>query len=407
MEATFTLLLSQYDGLVLGGNDFLYTKDMDCHPMAFFVYEYGRLLQSCGVDTIYLENHYITEPIQTRGLIASVMYCAFLYNFRVIGMEGKFTPELYKKYTGHTIEDTWTTVAYSTVRRLNRLNIIAKDIVDYSKKGKYVLFCGMSHVNDETDVTDCAGIKTLLGVPGVGCVFSDRSMITMGKPFEDKDSGYKRQVDYLLELQSSSVSKDRFYITTFIWSMVHDYLFLYKTIYNICKRYAIPMSVKLLWNHTTTIYPPIYLSYIHHMISLDTRLRLPKKELDDVCSYIHSLVQLTKEIPSRKQIVEALKSLTTRDLDAIVYEWLVWLKKLLHKKNLTNHKEALDTLSDIIFLEYKNLSTDKNEENYITYLTGKYRKQLDRPEHKLYRMLCIMKCLSIPYPTSDLIERLL
>jgi len=63
------LLVKKYDGMVLGGNDFLYTKDMDCHPMAFFLYEYGRTLVECGLDTIYLENHFITEELQTRGLI--------------------------------------------------------------------------------------------------------------------------------------------------------------------------------------------------------------------------------------------------------------------------------------------------------------------------------------------------
>jgi hypothetical protein len=161
------------DGIIFGGNDFLYTKDLSSHPCSYFLYKYGRVLVQEGLDTIFLENHYIKEPIQSRGLIGHVMYCAYLFNLRVIGLEGKFTSEEYYKYTNKKIEDSWTTVAYTTKKRIDRLNIITKDIVDHHKKGKYLLFCGMSHVNDETYSTDCKGMKHLLNVPGCGLSFSN------------------------------------------------------------------------------------------------------------------------------------------------------------------------------------------------------------------------------------------
>jgi hypothetical protein len=273
----------------------------------------------------------------------------------------------------------------------------------------------MSHVNDEPDI-QCGGIKTLLSVPGIGCVFSDikESIITKNKPFTDNHSIYKRDTDYLIELSSTSVTKDRLYIDTYIWSLLHDYLFLYKTIHTICKKHNIDTTVKKLWNHNTTVYPPNYLLYVNHMITLDERLLLVdrdghknNKELDAICSYVHYLVRYYKEIPSRKKINQSVQFLTTDDLDHIVDEWLLWLKKKLNKQKVTNDKNALDALSDIVFLEYKKLSTDKTESEYIRYLKKKYSKQLDRPEHKLYRIISMTKQLSIPYPTSKLIERIL
>lgn len=395
MESTIRdiLLVKKYDGMVLGGNDFLYTKDMDCHPMAFFLYEYGRTLVECGLDTIYLENHYITEELQTRGLIGSVMYCAYLYKLRVIGIEGKFTPEMYKKYTGIDIEDTYTTVAFSTRKRLERLNLIVKHIVEKTKKGKYLLFCGMSHVNDETDVTQCGGIKTLLGVPGIGCVFTNTTSFTKDKPFRDLGSGYSRPADYLIELDEQTSSKERFYIDTYRWCMIHDYLFLYKTIYHLFTSHQKPISVKSLWNHTSTIYPPKYMLYMNHMIEKDNRLQLPEKELHDVGSYVHSLILSKKSLPSRKQIVSALEGLQVVDLYAMVDQWANWIRKKLGVNELDT--TDLNALSDMVFLEYKKLSTERKEDRYIDYLRRKYSKQLERPEHKIYRVLCMMNEIGI------------
>jgi hypothetical protein len=410
MESILTEILEKYDGIVLGGNDFLYTKELSSHPMSYFVYEYGRLLQKLGVDTIYLENHYINEPLQTRGLIGHVMYCAYLYNLRVIGIEGKFKPEEYKIYTGKDINETWTTVSFETHTRIERLNIITKDIVEYTKKGKFLLFCGMSHVNDETDVTTCKGMKNLLNVPGIGCHFSNIDNITPKKPF--RDMGYERPTDYLLELKSNTLSNDRLYIDATIWCMVHDYLFFYKTVYNVVHQLGKKnnihrqcISVKMLWKDKATVYPPMYKLYMNDMIQIDNRLWLPDNELDDLCAYLHHIIYKKKYIISRSQLVELCSGFTDNNLDDIIDEWIIWLKRLVHKKVL--NEVELTALSDIIFLEYKKLSTEREIDRYILYLKNKYRKQLERPEHKIFTLITIMKSLNIPYPHFNLIDKVL
>ena len=405
MESILRDIFLNHDGIVLGGNDFLYTKDLPSHPMSYFIYEYGRLLQSLGVDTIYLENHYINEPLQTRGLIGHVMYCAYLYQFRVIGIEGKFTPVEYKKYTGLDIEDTWTTVAYSTKKRVERLNLITNDIVRHTKRGKYLVFCGMSHVNDETEVTTCKGMKTLLGVPGIGCSFSNQTALTPKKVFRDEKSFYERPTDYLLELNSNSLSNDRLFIDASIWCMVHDYLFFYKTIYHLMKAYHLPISVSSLWKDNATIFPPLYRFYMNDMIKRDPTLSLPDHELNELCSYLHHIIHVRKQIASRSQLVAAFSTFTDNDLYDIVDSFVAWIKKMLRRRKLDSI--TLDVLSDLIFLEYKKLSTDKDEDRYILYLKNKYSKQLERPEHKIYTVIRIMKSLSMSYPHHMNLEQLL
>ena len=437
-------LFSKYDGLVLGGNDFLYTKELTSHPCSYFLYHFGLTLVENGLDTIFLENHYLIENIQTRGLIGHVMYCAYLYNLRVIGLEGKFTPEEYKKFTGKVIEAPWTTVAFQTKKRIDRLNIVTKDIVEYCKKGKYLLFCGMSHVNDETHVTTCKGIKTFLNVPGCGASFAEKYAIIPNKPFVDHSSGYRRNADYMIEVYQDKTVDKSLYINSLIYCMVHDYLFFYKTVRNVRQKQSQKFkscSVKQLWNHNTTIYPPIYRLYAEDAIRRDERLLIPVKsphrklpweevykegnkitkkellyeyeeykeyeadELDDLCSYIHSLLKDCKAFPSRADVVKAMEPVTDEQLFQVVDIWVAWMKKTIGHDTLK--KFELDAISDIIFLEYKKLSLEDDEESYISYIKNKFVKQLERPEHKLFTLFRIMESLHIPIHTNKLMERLI
>ena len=64
MRESIHSLLSKYDGLVMGGNDFLYTKELPSHPCSYFLYQYGDTLVEAGLDTIFLENHYLIELIR-------------------------------------------------------------------------------------------------------------------------------------------------------------------------------------------------------------------------------------------------------------------------------------------------------------------------------------------------------
>ena len=400
--------LSSQDGLVLGGNDFLYTKDMSSHPCTYFLYKWGKELVQAGLDTIFLENHYIKEEIQTRGLIGHVMYCAYLYNLRVVGLEGKFTPEEYYTYTAKKINEPWTTVAYTTKKRVDRLNIITKDIVEHYKKGKYLLFCGMSHVNDEKEVTKCKGIKTLLAVPGCGIRFTvegdTNSRVNANEPFSDPSSNYTRPTDYMITLYQNKRVDKRLYIDATIWCTLHDFLFFYSSYYHLLLRHGETPSVFKLWNHTTSIYPPSYRMYMENMMVREPRLRIPEKDMDDLCSYTFTYFQLHPTIPSRKEYVSASSFFTEPKLDEMVDRMVRWVHDVIHVKTLK--RDDLDTCMNLIFLENKNLSLEEEENVYVAYIKNKFSKQLERPEHKLFMLLRIMNTIGIPIKTNNVIERL-
>ena len=402
-----TTLASQ-DGLVLGGNDFLYTKDMSSHPCTYFLYKWGKELVQAGLDTIFLENHYIKEEIQTRGLIGHVMYCAYLYNLRVVGLEGKFTPEEYYLHTAKKINEPWTTVAYTTKKRVDRLNIITKDIVEHYKKGKYLLFCGMSHVNDEKEVTKCKGIKTLLAVPGCGIRFTEEgdknSRVNPNEPFSDPSSSYTRPTDYMITLYQNKRIDKRLYIDATIWCTLHDFLFFYSSYYNLLSRYKETPSVFKLWNHKTAIYPPSYRMYMTNMISREPDLSIPEQDMDDVCSYTFTYFQLHPTIPSRKEYVDASLFFTEHKLDEMVDRVVQWVHDTIHVKKLD--RDDLDTCMNLIFLENKKLSLEEEEEVYVAYIKNKFSKQLERPEHKLFMLLRIMNTIGIRIKTNNIIERL-
>ena len=123
-------------------------------------------------------------------------------------------------------------------------------------------------------------------------------------------------------------------------------------------------------------------------------MKLEDSEINNVLSYLHEVIHTLREIPSRKKIVEATQGLQESDLDFIVDQWVSWIK--VHNKKKELNKEQLDILSDIIFLEYKKLSEERSEKGYIKYLKNKYRKQLERPEHKIYTMNRILKSIGLP-----------
>ena len=382
---------------------------MSSHPCAFFLYKYGRSLVKAGLDTIFLENHYIKELIQTRGLIGHVMYCSYLYKLRVIGLEGKFEPNEYYKYTNKKIDEPWTTIAYTTKKRIDRLNIITKDIVDHHKKGKYLLFCGMSHVNDESDVTDCKGIKNLLGVPGCGILFTIQgdmhSRIKEKEQFCDHNTSYKRPTDYMITLYQNKTIDNRLYIDATIWCTLHDFLFFYHSYYTIMGRHNNKPSVKLLWNHETSIYPPVYKMYMEDIIKREPRLLLPEKDLNDICSYVFSYFQTHPNIPSRREYVEASLFFTEDKLDDMVDHIFTWVHKITNVKKLK--KIDLDACMDLIFLEKKAISLKEDEESYVEYIKNKFFKQLERPEHKLFMLLRIMNTIGISIKTNNVVDRLI
>ena len=414
-------IFNVYDGMILGGNDFLYTKDLQSHPCSYFLYVYGQFLKEKGVDTIFLENHYIKELLQTRGLIGHVMYCAYLYQMRVIGIEGKFTNEEYKVHTGrdmkqiHNMDLDLKTIAYGTKQRVDRLNLITRDIVKYYKQGKYLLFCGMSHVNDETEITECKGMKHLMNAAGMGATFSSINKITPSKPFVQM--GYKRDTDYLLEIKLEESIDHHLYIQSLVFCILHDYLFFYKTYRLIRNHVKLPYSISLLWNYDgQSVFPDKYKDYVLYMIGIDPQLYITDSEINELCSLIHyeisSLFKKIDTYPTRIEISSALsfkeddESKVENDLVKVVDLWHNWVKQISQKNKLD--KKLLDLLSDLVFLEYKMLSTDRNEVRYIKYLKNKFVKQLNRPEHKLVNIFRLLSSVHIQIPNpSEPIKKML
>jgi hypothetical protein len=168
----------------------------------------------------------------------------------------------------------------------------------------------------------------------------------------------------------------------------------------------LPFSVSLLWNHTSSIYPHEFRLYAEDMIRRDRRLEISSHEIDDVCSFMFSRYVITcKKMPSRSELVNSMSSITEEQMNEVVDLWAEWIKSKIQYDSL--EKAQLDLLSDIIFLEYKKLSLDNNEDEYISYLKHKFKKQLDRPEHKLFTLFRIMKSVHIDFKTNKIVERLL
>lgn len=396
-----TDVLGKYEGIVCGGNDFLYTSHMEQHPCAYFLYRYGPLLASLGVDTIFLENHYISEPLQTRGFLGYVMYCAYRYRFRVIGLEFKGTQEEYKQYTGKTPYDMVTTIAYDERNRIVRLNMVADDIRKYqlhpsvwTKKkgrrlGKYILFCGMSHVNDERR---CKGIKTLFNVPGIGVQFMDTTRWTKAKPFYDKEANYRRPTDYLMELKEYLPQSLRLHIDSTIYCGLHDYLFFYRAYEALLKQVGKKTSPCQLWRAVFHVYPMEYQYMLSHIVRSEPALgkafeRIPSREYEEISSIV--MDQFTN-ICSRSIQRAALAGVTEEDLDHLTNCILLWVQKETGK---ALEPSQYPMVMDLIFLEKKKLDSSQPPDRWWSLLQHKFKKQRTRPEHHLFPWIHLMYSL--------------
>jgi hypothetical protein len=372
-------LLEDSDGLVIGGNDFLYTDKMDRHPCVELLYLYGWHLKSLGVDTVFIENHYVNEPIQTRGFIGQLMYCCHRFDLRPIGLEFKGTMRQYEEYTGKEVKGKVTTVAYDEPNRILRLNRVVRDIVRHQAIGKWILFCGMSHVND---AKNCEGIKTLLGVPGLGI------QLTKGNFFEKKrdfvDGSYRRPTDYLIGISPPVKYSARLYVDSMVFTTMHAILYFFKGYRQITGT----QRLSQLFRKPVTARPIWYDEMARWIMEQDPALSIPDPEL--LCSVVYGLEMCPMDI------VRSVKTdLTHSDLNAVVDTIVLFVEKDLEKG-----------LMDMIFLEKKTLPLQKEKRDFLSAVKKKFQKQLDRPETHLYQLFQIMCLLGLPLPKTRNIKRL-
>lgn len=393
-----------HNGLVIGGNDFLYTNQLDEHPCSYFVYTYGFLLSALGVDTIFLENHYINEPIQTRGFIGSIMYCAYLYGLRVIGIELKGSPSFYYEHTGKQVDGNQTTVAYDEESRLKRLNMISKDIVEWKmaqpypekRKGKWILFCGMSHVNDEKH---CKGIRTLLNVPGLGILFGKTNMFTKEKMFKDPDSSYKKPTDYLIEIERNIMRSARFHVDTTLFGMMYKCLFFFNAYQKMMKEFGIEVTVGDLWTSISKqLYPKRMRDMIEHIIKADPYVN--NKEHHHIGSIVFGKL---KEVCSRKMLQSSLAGMTKIHMNELVDHLILFIEEKTKSSFQPIHYPYF---MDMLFLERKTMPTEEKPINFISAVKRKFQKQLTRPENHIYSLLFIMNSLHISIPQTRFIHLL-
>lgn len=416
----------KYDGLVIGGNDFLYTNQLEEHPCSYFVYCYGFLLSSLGVDTIFLENHYITEPIQTKGFIGSIMHCAQIYGFRVIGIELKGSPEHYYAHTGKQVEERMTTVAYDEKNRLIRLNEIATDIVDWKSRpdqwessfmsdpevsaqileesgkswipkrrlGKWLLFCGMSHVNEEHS---CKGLKDRLGVPGIGINFGRSLAFTKNKPFRDTSSSYERPTDYLIELTIDPVRSAKFHVNTSIFGLLYSFLFFFNAYQHMMKEFGYEVNVADLWKKNKKhLYQKNYQDMMMYMMEIDPYVF--NKEYDFIGSILSDTLT---EICSRKMVQSSLSGMTKEDMNELVDRLVLFIEQQTKSSFTLEHYPFL---LDMLFLERKTLPEETDPVQFLSALKKKYHKQLTRPENHIYQLLFIMNSIGLELPKTRMIH---
>jgi hypothetical protein len=382
------------DGIVCGGNDFLYTDHMTQHPCAYFLYEYGPLLAAQGVDTIFLENHYVSEPIQTRGFIGCVMYCAYRFGFRVVGLEFKGDAEEYERHTGVRPAERVTTVAYDERNRLLRLNTVVSDIVRYHmhpsvwtpekgrRSGKYVLFCGMSHVNNEKG---CRGIAERLGCPGVGVQFG-RTAWTKGGWFEDKASRYRRPTSFLLTMEERKEVSENLIVNGAMYSCLHDHLFFYRAYERLMRAAGKETSPSLLWKSVFHVYPMEYQMMLRHIGRTESALESSERTYEEIASIVSDRLRVVGREARRK----ALAGVTPEKLDRMAESVLLWMRA---ETGLAFDEEQRRDLMDMIFLEKKTMDCAQDERGWWSDLCFKFRKQPTRPEHHLFQWLEILASL--------------
>ena len=405
---TLTEIFSKYDGMVLGGNDLLYTNTLDEHPFSYFVYKYGRLLAFLGVDTLFIENHYISEPIQTRGFIGYMMYCAYLFNFRIIGIEFKGTTEDYFHHTGKTVSRKVTTIAYDEYNRLLRLNYVSKDMVQWKmnpqnwtenegrRHGKYLLFCGMSHVNNEKS---CKGIKTLLNVPGAGVMFTERNAMIAKGVFRDVGSSYRRVSDYLIELKSENTIAIRFHIDTTIFCTIYEFFFFYQAYARLMLSAGKKPSVKGLWKKTKYHAYPMMFNHIAKYVMTNEPI-IKSKEAKRLCSVVSTYLC---DICTRQMIRDCKVGMNEEDMSHLITTLLLFMEK---KMGRSLHPNEYQSFMDLLFLEKKKMPLPDNLKEFLSLLTVKFTKQLNRPEDHLYHLFLIMNSLELPLPNTNNIRKL-
>jgi hypothetical protein len=379
-------LLSGKEGVVVGANDFFYTEHLDRHPCTEFLYLYGWYLKSLGVDTIFVENHYIDEPIQTRGFLGQLMYCCFLFDLNVVGLEFKGSLKQYEQYTGKEVSVKVTTIGYSEKDRVLRLNRVVKDIVDYQKKGKWLVLCGMSHVND---TKDCEGIKTLLGVNGIGIQISNRNAITKGKDFVD--GNYKRKTDYLIEISPPEKSSARLYLDSAVLSMMYALLYFFNGYRGLtdASRFS-----DLFGERPITVRPLWYNDLAEWIMKKSPDLRIP-----DPDRLVTLVFELCQEVCPRDVVKSIRVGLTEAHMSSMIDSIILFVEK--------NRKRRDDkSLMNMIFLERKTIPLEKNERDMISAIKSKFHKQLARSETHLFQILQILCVLKLDLPKTRSIHRI-
>lgn len=375
-------LLGRYDGLVLGGNDFFYTDHLSRHPLVEIVYLYGWYLKELGVDTLFIENHYIDEPIQTRGFLGELMYCGFLFGFRLIGLEFKGTLDAYKMYTGKEVVAKVTTIAYNEPERLLRLNTVVKDIVGHQKRGKWLLFCGMSHVNDGKF---CKGIKTLLGVPGVGVQIGDRN--SFGEKRDFVDGKYRRPTDYLITLSPPEIYSARLYVDSNVLKVMYALLYFFSG-YRELK--GVTRFGDLFKKEATTVYPLWYNDLASWIVEQEPSVKIPDPE-----KLASVVFDMTREVCSRELVKNLRTGLTEDHMNQVVDKIVLFVEKDMPYKSLLK----------MVFLEKKTLPLGKTKREVYSQLRKKFVKQLSRSENHLCELFLILKRLGLELPKTRLINR--
>ena len=381
-----SVLLDEYQGLVIGSNDFFYTDHLNRHPCTEFLYLYGWYLKSLGVDTIFIENHYIDEPIQTRGFIGQLMYCGFLFGLRVMGLEFKGSMAEYKEYTGKDVVGRVTTIAYDEPERLLRLNTVVRDIVTKQQRNKWLLFCGMSHV---VDTKSCKGIKTLLGVPGLGIQISKQNSIEKKKDFVD--GKYRKETDYLIQISPGEKYSARLYVDSVTFSMMYAVLYFFSAYRDMIETEKVG---DLFRDNKRTVYPLWYNDMVQWMMRADPELEVPDPEMVASITF-----DITQEICPRESLQRIRAGMREEDMSQVVESILLFLEKDTPVKNYKS-------LMKMIFLEKKTLPLGKTRKDVISQLKKKFKKQLKRSENHLYELFTLMCVLKIPLPETKAVRAL-
>jgi hypothetical protein len=230
-------------------------------------------------------------------------------------------------------------------------------------------------------------------------MFTERNAMTAKGVFRDVGGSYKRVSDYLIELKSEHIIAIRFHIDSTIFCTIYEFFFFYQAYARLMLSAGKKPSVKGLWKKTKYhAYPMIFNHMAKYVMTNEPIIK--SKEAKRLCSVVSTYLC---DICTRQMIRDCKLGMSEEDMSSLITTLLLFMEK---KMGRSLHPNEYQSFMDLLFLEKKKMPLPNNLKEFLSLLTVKFNKQLNRPEDHLYHLFLIMNSLELPLPDTSNIGKL-